>query len=68
MSEGTYRIFSEATGPVIELTPDGGGSPVRVSLIGDSAFVTSADVTSGPNILQGQSGQTAASALGAAVL
>ena len=63
MSEGTYQIVLEDGAPVIQLTPDGGGSPLRLLLLGDTAHVTAADVTSGPNILQGQSGQTAAAAI-----
>lgn len=63
MNEGTYQIVLEDGAPVIHLSPDGGGSPVRLLLVGDTAHVTAADVTSGPNILQGQSGQTAAAAI-----
>ena len=65
---GEFEISHDPTNPnvpVIELTP-AGGAPVRLALIGDSAFVTANDSTSGPNIVQGQNGQTAAAALRAA--
>lgn len=64
---GTYEVEKTDQGVTVTLTPENGGEPVRLFVMGDAAHVTVGSATSGPMTQQGQSGQTAAAALRAAL-
>lgn len=60
--KGEFEAISEGNDVLLNLTPEG-RDPVRLLIRGDQAHVTVEEKTSGSNVMQGQSGQTAASAL-----
>ncbi len=64
---GTYEVEKTDEGVAVTLTPENGGEPVRLFVTGNAAHVTVGSATSGPMTQQGQSGQTAAAALRAAL-